>query len=552
MKVLLIDPPFHEPKSIYGSIPILLGQLKGNDIKANAIDLNFEFISDILKPDYLKKTINELKNFYLNKSKILYNSKEEGNYCLSEEQLNKQLTLIEKFIFKHKKLTEEIIDKAYKFFQSYNSLNNTEITIIFIALTIAFIPYYPNTLIKEKEIFFKETNPLYKFTYKDLVDRCSNSKSNIYIKYFKNKIKEYNVENYDIIGITVPFLECLYPALTLSKILKEKTNAKIILGGITINTIKESFIKHPEMFGQYFDVLMTGDGEKAIIDYTHYVEGKLPIKNISGLIYNEQGKIKQNTIEKISDINLIEPPSLDGILSKHKEEIIYLEFQKGCYWSKCSFCYNNSYKKYYLKNPSKAVDIIESLINEYNINNFSIVDDALNINFAEEFAQEIIKRNLNINYQCLFRFENILTMKKLKKLKQSGLTGIFFGLESASERILKLMNKGIDLKIAERILKDTYNAGISSNVGFIVNFPGETEEDFLKTINFIEHNKEYISRYAFNQFTLLKNSQIAKNKEKFQITDIDDSEEFSNIINYNSDQISIQRIKEIRKEHNLL
>ena len=71
--------------------------------------------------------------------------------------------------------------------------------------------------------------------------------------------------------------------------------------------------------------------------------------------------------------------------------------------------------------PEKAVDIIEEINKKYNITFFHILDDAININFAEKFAKELIERNLKIEYSCLLRTENNLNFELLKILKKSGI-----------------------------------------------------------------------------------------------------------------------------------
>ena len=557
MNVLLINPPLYFPNSIYGAIPILLGQLKGNNIQADALDLNYEFFYDILSPEHLKKTLNELKkiyffNKYFSNIKILrYNDK----YCLSQEQIKKQNQLIKSFIFNKQESIIKIINSAQKIFKILpEDCNENNLKLFYIALSFTLLPYYPSVLKipTDQNVHFYEINPLYKYTYEDIINRCSNSKRNIFVNYFRNKIKKVNADKYDVIGITIPFNECLYPALTLGKILKDKTNAKVIMGGIDVNIIQDSFKKHPEMFGKYFDALMTGEGEKSIVDYIRYRENKFPIEKISGLIYKKDNKIIQNKIEFINDIDTIKPPCYDNIkFENYFAQSIQIEFSKGCYWGKCSFCYNSFQKRYYIKNPIKAVDIIESLLHKYNYNVFSIFDDALNPNFAEKFADEIIKRQLKIKYACFFRFENSLTYEKLKKLKESGLYGIFFGCESASERILKLMNKNIDLTVVERILKDTYKLGIISDVAFITNFPTETKDDLMQTIDFIKRNEKYMPNAKFSTFYLLKNSPVLNFKEKLGITNIKTDEEFSNTFSFTAPGISAEEASEILKKYNL-
>jgi len=77
-------------------------------------------------------------------------------------------------------------------------------------------------------------------------------------------------------------------------------------------------------------------------------------------------------------------------------------------------------------------------------------------------------------------------------MKDAGCIELEYGVESASSKIRKLMRKPpYDIRIVERVIRDTHNAGIGARVNFMFGFPGETEEDFEDTLNFLKRNKEF-------------------------------------------------------------
>ncbi len=565
MKVLLINPPIGYAGSIYGAIPILLGQLKANNIDAEILDMNIEFLKGVLSPKHLQNTINLLEQIYKN-NKIL-NENINIKYQLTDEQLNELNKKIEKF-FSKRKVIDLLIKSNKNFYDTYKdiilksglseetaSINET----LFQLYSLVFLPYYPEKVymrLDGNSSIVVTNNPLYKQVYEDIVDKCSNRRRNIYIDFYEKKIEELNLDKYDIIGITIPFEQNTYPALTLGKIIKVKTKAKVVIGGVLPTTVKDGFVNHPDMFGTFFDNILVGEGEKSIIDYVRYIENKIPVTNVSGLLYKENNIIKQNEILPINNINEIHPPCYDGVKFDNYfiNKYIELEFSKGCYWKKCTFCYEHLWKKYHIRNPIDAVNIIEKLKNKYNTNNFSILDDALSINFVEKFADEIIKRNLNITYNCFLRMEKALTYDILKKIKNSGIDTIFFGIESASERILDLMQKGIKLENVERILKYCYELGIHVDTGFMYGFPTETEEDVMKTINFIKKNKKYMAYPNNFIFHITKSSAMLtkENKEKMHITNVKQPEEFSDDIVYDAPGISKERIYELLDKNGLI
>ena len=108
-----------------------------------------------------------------------------------------------------------------------------------------------------------------------------------------------------------------------------------------------------------------------------------------------------------------------------------------------------------------------------------------------------------------------------EQLSKSGLKFCLWGLESGSQRVLDLYNKGTNVENNKRILKDAHDAGIFNFVSVIVGFPKETEEDAEKTVEFLTENIDNIDIIAANNFLLLKDAPIEKEPEKFGLTSND-------------------------------
>ena len=114
-----------------------------------------------------------------------------------------------------------------------------------------------------------------------------------------------------------------------------------------------------------------------------------------------------------------------------------------------------------------------------------------------------------------------MTLDIANKLKAAGCNHVTFGIESGSQRVLNLMNKRYLITDANNVLKNMHEAGIMVTCNFMFGFPGETEEDFKQTLNFIELNKNYIT-YAYpsrTYCTIEQNSYMASNLEEFGIQD---------------------------------
>ena len=103
-----------------------------------------------------------------------------------------------------------------------------------------------------------------------------------------------------------------------------------------------------------------------------------------------------------------------------------------------------------------------------------------------------------------------MTESLCKKMRDCGCEKLIFGIETGSQRLLKLMNKGYKQEDAKYVLKNVSQAGIKVTGNFMFGFPGETEEDFQQTLDFISETGKYFERVypsrsycAIEQFSLL-------------------------------------------------
>lgn len=107
----------------------------------------------------------------------------------------------------------------------------------------------------------------------------------------------------------------------------------------------------------------------------------------------------------------------------------------------------------------------------------------------------------------------------LRRMRIVGLVDVIYGVESGSPRVLKLMNKNFTIETAERVLRDTHDAGIKTTGNFMFGFPGETEEDFQMTLDFLSRNARSLDRaYASATFTSLEEfSYLSDNLAQFGV-----------------------------------
>jgi hypothetical protein len=114
------------------------------------------------------------------------------------------------------------------------------------------------------------------------------------------------------------------------------------------------------------------------------------------------------------------------------------------------------------------------------------------IRVLETLCDLIIADGMRISWggQGVIRAE--MSPRLLAKLRRAGCGFVTYGFESASQRVLDLMKKNVDMSVAARVVRDTHAAGIGQKLNLMFGFPGETEADFRSTLDFLTENARYI------------------------------------------------------------
>ena len=418
------------------------------------------------------------------------------------------------------------------------------VNIIDRALEVISIPYSPL-----KIEFEGITNPFFKFNYKNIKYFVEDKKTNIFRKYYENKIDEIINKKADFIAISLNSSSQIIPGLTLTYMLKKKTKAHINIGGNFFGRITDELSKHKEFFKIFADSVSIEEGEGPIIEVAKYINGIISIKEVPNLLYYENGCVHQN--EKMKPIKLDDMANMD--LSDYDfkkyfapEIVIPYQSSRGCYWGKCSFCDQDFGQNFNIKKIDKVISEFKEFKEKYNINSFEFIDESVSPSYLKDLSYKLKENNININFFIDARLETDFTKETLELAHKSGLQMILWGLESGSDDVLKLINKGIDLNKRFDILRDSKNAGIWNFAFIFFGFPTETKKDALQTIEMLIKNNDIIHSYGRSVFTMGRHAKLSREPEKYGITKIYPAEdEFSPNIKFEARGMNKNELKEI-------
>lgn len=520
-KILLIQPPQWYPVSPYLAVPLLAGQLKEAGFDVKTFDLNIRFYNHLLtqkRTSHCDKKAREL----LSKLEADYESADisdiEKNGSYDEKTRCLKYLTIKNFYSEHGKEIPYVISNIEHAVSVTKNENEFYIPeklaeakhIIKLALRLVSMPYAPN------EIDFDNyySNPVVKLDWDNVKLQVEDKSVNMFHDYFDSFTSEIKKEGYDIITVAMTDLSQLISVFTLAKMLKEKTEAKIIVGGNYSTQIYDRMMKHSDIFEDYMDYIVIGDGEIALTKLCKHIDGLCNLGEVPNIIYlDSTGKVVSTgfSCEKIDMDSLAYPDFSDYDLTQYfsPDPTFPIQLSKGCYWGKCSFCdYPYGQQSYSPKHIERIIKEIKHYIETYGASKFMFVDEAVPPKFYNALALAIIKEGLKINFYSFARLETGYTPEVLSNLYNAGARLFLWGYECHSSRVMELMNKGIDVDKRLQILSDAHKAGIWNNGLFMFGYPTETLEETKETMKVIKENRDIIPSCTLSNFSLKKNSRL--------------------------------------------
>ncbi len=222
----------------------------------------------------------------------------------------------------------------------------------------------------------------------------------------------------------------------------------------------------------------------------------------------------------IKDIDQIPFPDRDVIDIKNYHYLMDGELtttlitSRGCPFQ-CAFCANNAWgKTIRMRSPGNVIDELKLLIDKYGYRSFMFFDDTMTINRRRMVTLCEMVRELKIRYRCFVRSDTV-DKSLLDLMKRSGCEEVGIGMESGSQRILDLINKGQGVEDNMKAVKWCREVGIRVKGFFVVGFPGEDTESINETTNFIEEAD--LHDFDITIYIPYPGSKIYKEKKKYDI-----------------------------------
>jgi len=340
--------------------------------------------------------------------------------------------------------------------------------------------------------------------------------------------------------LSVPFPGSVYAALRIAQAVKAAHPAiTIALGGGFVNTeLRE--LAEPRLF-DFVDVVTLDAGERPLLALIEHLQGRRSRQRLvrSFVRDAESGSVRYiNFAEPDVPFEDVGTPTWDGLpLGRYLSLLDMLNpmnrlwsdgrwnkltVAQGCYWKKCSFCdVSLDYiARFEQASATTLVDRIEAIVQETGQTGFHFVDEAAPPSALRALAAELQRRRVDISWWGNVRFEKTFTPALCDELAASGCIAISGGLEVASDRLLKLMKKGVSVEQVARVTQAFSQAGILVHAYLMYGFPTQDEQDTVDALEYVRQLFEQgcIQSGFFHRFACTVHSPAGQHPEDYGIT----------------------------------
>jgi len=495
MKVSLLFPPTWHPSQPYLSLPSLTGFLTQSGIKnVTQRDLGIELLDTVLTQKYGEEVYTRL----VEKAKKLERGRTGETGPSSAEHYTRVVESLDRFpylIDRVEPAKESLRGEEFYELERYRE----SLFLIDKWLELVSTLYFPTRLTVVDNQFSSYSI----YSSKDILKAIRDEEQNPYIELFREHfLPSILADQPDLVGVSITATSQIIPGLTLCRLIKEANpSIHLTIGGSIFTRLVDNLRRCASLF-ELTDDFIVFEGETALLELIGQLDGKRDFSKVPNLIYRQNGKITVNQPFYSENINELPAPNYDGFpLGRYlaRETVLPVQFSRGCYYKDCAFCaLTLDHQNFRQKDPGKTVDDLQMLSGKYHTPYFFFTDECLALSPTKRLCQQILDRNLHLQWTAEMRFEKNLSRDLLTQMRDAGCLKIVFGLESFNQRVMDFMKKGITQASVRRVTEDCLDLGIAIHCYIIAGFPTETEEEALETMNFIVNNTRLNSSYGFS------------------------------------------------------
>ncbi len=272
--------------------------------------------------------------------------------------------------------------------------------------------------------------------------------------------------------------------------------------------------------GHCIDYFVVGEGELVLTDFLITLKNDGDLAAIPQVI-DAKGSLELNSSIPRLDLDSIVTPTFNEFeMNDYSQESLAVIWSRGCI-GRCLYCKEKAiWGKYRTRSVQSILTELKYYNLRFNATNFVVYDSAVNGNpkHLEKICEAILSSSLTISWSGEAIALKSLSDHLLEMMKKAGCHTLVYGVESGSDRVLESMGKISNSIDAGNVIRRTHRAGIKVAVNILVGFPGETDEDFQMTIDFLKKHAKFIDRLdSVSTLQIVSDTPLATKTSDFDV-----------------------------------
>lgn len=516
MRVALVYPPTCDPTAPYLAVPILTGFLRSHGVEVLPIDANVEAFDALLDPTALGKLRDRLE------SRL---AELDAKPALQHAEQLEYAALVRARGDAH--AVPDGIAQAKATFRDEVAFHDPDayacaVTTVDAALRVVSATHHP------LHLDFTAYRTPFGLTTMEEVERASRPGADPFDDYVMGtlipRLREAKV---DVVGLSVCFPGQLQPAYAFAlKIKRELPHVHVTCGGpgITQMLIRLTGQRLARALGP-FDSACVFEGENTLLGLVRALEEKRPLRECTNVVVRDRLMgARWLAGHGMEDLKVLPPPDFDGLpLATYLAPRLVLPYDptRGCYWGKCTFCHYGLAEvgtaAYRERDVASIAEHLRALSEKHGTRYFYLSQDSVAPKTIVKLSQAIVDAGLDIRWATDIKPEKYLTKERAETLRKAGAVACALGVESGSDRVLKLIDKGPPVSVVSGVVDNLSEAGIAAEAMCFTDFPTESHDEALATLDFLDEHGDRLAVYIVGEFGLTHGSLVAQSPADFGI-----------------------------------
>ncbi len=288
----------------------------------------------------------------------------------------------------------------------------------------------------------------------------------------------------DIVGLSTMCSSYPFTIRLAKKLKAAHPDGTIVLGGPQASVVDVSTL---EAF-PFIDLIVRGEAEGVFGEFLRRAAAGASPEELPGITFRRGGQVVRGPAAlPIADLDALPMPAFDLLAHYRPNRVVPLELGRGCPFA-CNFCSTNDFfrRRFRLKSPGKVIEEMRFCHDRYGISHFELIHDMFTVDRRRvlAFCDAMEAAGDGYTWTCSARTDCV-DAELLLRMRRAGCASIFFGIETGSRRMQKIIDKELDIPTAMSVIEQCDSLGIQATASLITGFPEEEAEDLRASVAFL-------------------------------------------------------------------